>query len=218
MAALKDKIMKAHVQVKVEKRKRLTFIKELSLKDQQNDSRRVTDPDEDFYHCPCGPDDYISIRLDGLLRFYESRIPIYYRNRNYVQVFMVFTSVLSTLLAALNVPQWVPIVAMLGSSLQGWAEFRAISKKLQRYNFVVRNLAKLRLWWSSLQPVDRANLAHFDKLVSEVEDIVSQEFFQWRSATKKATETTAAAENKNAAAEEQNPDESEGRFLALVQK
>ena len=66
--------------------------------------------------------------------------------------------------------------------------------------------------------MDRANLALFDKLVSEVEDIVSQEFFQWRSATKKATETTAAAENKNAAAEEQNPDESEGRFLALVQK
>ena len=138
--------------MKVEMRDRMSFFEHLSIKDTfHNQSRRVQDPDEDFHHCPCGPDDYISIRLDSLLRFYESRIPIYYRNRNYVQVFMVFASVLSTLLAALNVPQWVPIVAMLGSSLQGWAEFRAISKKLQRYNFVVRNLAKLRLWWTSLQ-------------------------------------------------------------------
>ena len=111
-------------------------------------SRRVANPAEDFYHCPCGPDDYLEIRLDSLIHFYETRIPKYCTYRNRVQLLTVVFSAASSFLAALEFPEYIPIVAVVGSSVTGWAEFRAISKKLQRYNFVARNLQSLRLWWT----------------------------------------------------------------------
>jgi hypothetical protein len=155
-------------------------------------SRRVPDPSEDQHHCPCGPDDYLEIRVDSLIQFYETRIPKYFQWRKFVQVLTLLASVISTLLASLNYSEIVPIVTVIGASFTGWAEFRSITKKLQRYNFVVRNLTALRLWWMSLTPVDRASLRHVDHLVCTAEEIVSQEFFQWQAGSRRTAEMLAA--------------------------
>ena len=88
-------------------------------------------------------------------------------------------------------------MAVVGSSVTGWAEFRAISKKLQRYNFVARNLQSLRLWWTRLTPVDRADLQNVDRLVSSTEDIVLQEFSQWQAGARRSEEMLQAAEEES---------------------
>ena len=51
-------------------------------------SRRVPDPSTypDQHHCPLQPDDYVELRIDALLKFYQKRIPRYYRCRLVVQV------------------------------------------------------------------------------------------------------------------------------------
>lgn len=113
------------------------------------------------------------------MAFYQKRIPSYSRRRVVFQIFVLGSSIVSTLLAAVGQSRWTSIVAALAASLAAWQEFSSVSKKLGRYSSTSESLGKLLVWWQSLGEVEQNNLKHIEALVNGVETLAANEAASW---------------------------------------
>ena len=155
-----------------------------------------TKPIMDDYHSPMDANAYISLRLEPMLRFYQSRIHPYYRSKTFVAVFLMVATGASAIMAALGLTVWIGIVAIVASSVTSWSEFSGVGKKLGRYSQAITKLRDLRLWWETLSTVEQASSKHVTQLVELTEDICSHDTKAWlaSAATKSLTQAAAEAE------------------------
>jgi len=113
---------------------------------------------DDSHHAPVNPQEYIRWRLLPTMTFYQRRIPKYaFRRRNY-QYALVIASLCSTLLAALERPNWTAIVASVSGSIAAWQEFVGLAQKLDRYSGASSSLGNILMWWQALPEVDQSNM------------------------------------------------------------
>ena len=129
----------------------------------------------DFFHKPLTPEEYITLRLETQLRFYQSRLPGYSRGHQLSHVFLLLLSVCGAVLSQLQLPMWIAVVTAVASCVTSWIEFSGKSKKLARYNGCITALRNVRLWWDSLQPSGRQASNNIERLVSLTEDICGTE-------------------------------------------
>ena len=89
-------------------------------------------------------------RVEPMVRFYQDRLPTYYRTRSISQLLMIIGSLSGTLMAFLDIAQWSAIATAALVSVTAWAAFHGTSRKLTRYNNTVEKVSSTILWWEAL--------------------------------------------------------------------
>ena len=140
----------------------------------------------DDHHSPLGPEKYIRIRLEGTMRFYQSRVSPYFRSRTMCAVALMLASVGAAVIASLNMSEWISIVSIIGSSITSWTEFSGTSKKLGRYANAISKLRDIRLWWETLSAVQQASSKSVNLLVSMTEDVINHDSKAWLATSQAA--------------------------------
>ena len=129
----------------------------------------------DDHHCPLTPENYLEQRVVPQLRFYQHRLPRYYRFRTLCEFLLISGALSGTVLAVVDLTAWAAIVTACTGAITAWLEFRDVAKKLSRYSEAVNQIATVVRWWESLTDVDRANLSCIDKLVATCEGLFQSE-------------------------------------------
>ena len=72
---------------------------------------------QDDFHSPCRPDEYISIRVQAVLRHYQARLPRYYRTKQCFTLFLLVGSFSGAVLALFGLQTWSAIAtAVVGAA------------------------------------------------------------------------------------------------------
>jgi len=148
------------------------------------------------HQSPLDSEGYICHRIEPIVKFYKSRLPVYGRVRNCLHYFLIFGAFSGAILAHAQQLQYVAIITAITSGVTTWLEFHRTSEKISRYNASITNLSSLLLWWQSIRPPDRALSSNIEYLVQGSENIINQERTSWRSSGK-ATSVNHAVENES---------------------
>ena len=140
----------------------------------------------DWHHKPLLPDDYITLRLETSLRFYQSRLAPNACGANFIFVLLLMLSLGSAVLTQIGFSVWIPIVTASASAVTSFQEFSGKSKKLQRYSSTILSLRNVRLWWDSLEVSTRNTAQNIEKLVEMVEDTIGGESKSWLATSQAA--------------------------------
>jgi len=137
--------------------------------------QRPLDHDEDNFHSPALPDDYIRFRLIPMRDYYQQRIPGVWRKYFFCQVFLIIASVASALIAATSQVAATAIVASLAGGVKAWQEFTAVEQKLDRCSTVANALENTLQWWQGLPEEEKKVKEHISSLVMTTEGHVASE-------------------------------------------
>ena len=155
----------------------------------------------DTHYRPMTPDDYVSLRLLTMLRFYRSRLPRYARSLSLGTWTILVASSVGALVAFLGFAAHVAIISSASAAIAAWMEFRSTAQKVSRYNAIIVSLKNILLWWDSMSQVDRASPVNIDLLVQMGEATLNAERDAWMSAGKPKGENEGAQTKSN-----QHPD------------
>ena len=152
----------------------------------------------DDHHSPVPPETYLRLRVEPMVRFYQSRLPSYYRWRTTYEVILVLGSLSGTLMAFLHVDEWVAVVAALTAMVTAWSAFSGTDSKLSRYSGTIEKVQTIMLWWRSLSQTDKALPANIHQLVTSCEEVFERERESWGSTSMATSLLTQAASNATA--------------------
>jgi hypothetical protein len=147
----------------------------------------------DDHHSPTPPEKYLRLRVEPMTRFYQSRLPSYYRQRTTFEIVLVLGSLSGTLLAFLHVDEWMPAVTAVTAMITAWASFSGTDRKLSRYSSSIEKIQAIMLWWRSLSSTDKALPANIHQLVTACEETFEREREGWASTSVAAQMLTQAA-------------------------
>jgi hypothetical protein len=125
------------------------------------------------------PDDYIKLRLEPMMEFYQSRLP------KYNQIGMIMLTALGLLagsasaLSYFGYANFVVVVTSAGTAITSYLEYSNTQRKLERYTIAVNSIIKLINWWSTIDSVERAGAPAISKLVVGGEAIIGEERLAW---------------------------------------
>ena len=141
---------------------------------------------EDDFHSPMRPDDYIALRVRPKLAFYRARIPHYARRRTVLRCFLFACTASGSIIAYLAnegdvSPRWAVVVTAAAAAFTSWMEFADIGRKVERYTRAVVDIQNLLSSWKSLSDVERSNPHEIAELVHNGESILSNERIAWVS-------------------------------------
>ena len=141
---------------------------------------------EDDFHSPMRPDDYIALRVRPKLAFYRARIPHYARRRTVLRCFLFACTASGSIIADLAnegdvSPRWAVVVTAAAAAFTSWMEFADIGRKVERYTRAVVDIQNLLSSWKSLSDVERSNPHEIAELVRNGESILSNERIAWVS-------------------------------------
>lgn len=134
--------------------------------------------DDDYQH-PVMSQEYLALRVEPHLRFYQSRIPVYARVRNMAEVFLVLGALSGSLLAFLKLSGWAGISAALTAAVTSYTQFSNTESKLERYSDAVQQGNLILLWWRSLTTIEQSTLSMRTSLVTRCEDLFLSERSKW---------------------------------------
>ena len=139
---------------------------------------------DDDHHCPVPSARYVDLRLKGMIRFYQRRLP-WYAWHNRILYFFSFVSVsLSSLLAFFEYTRFVIIGTAMSSAFSSWLEFSNVQQNIQRYSDTIQKLKNLESWWSSLSRIEKAAIPNIEHLVHSTEELINGECESWARALK----------------------------------
>ena len=139
------------------------------------------EPGSDDHHSPIKPDQYIALRLDKMMRFYQRRLPIYTRLRFVLRTTVLLCTASSAVLSYLDLASWVIGVTSLAGAVVSWSEFSETERKIERYTRAVRSVKKVLSWWDVLTDVEKAGADNIATLIETGESIIADERQAWQS-------------------------------------
>ena len=122
-------------------------------------------PGSDDHHSPIKPDQYIALRLDKMMRFYQRRLPIYTRLGFVLRTTVLLCTASSAVLSYLDLASWVIGVTSLAGAVVSWSEFSETERKIERYTRAVRSVKKVLSWWDVLTDVEKAGADNIATLI-----------------------------------------------------
>ena len=153
---------------------------------QQGKGKEV--PLRDDSYCPMLPEQYIEIRLEEMLAFYQLRIPQYARASFQLKVFLVLLAGSASVLSAENLTEWALIVTSAAAMITSYMEFSDVARKTERYTRSAVELENLLSYWKSLPDAEKASTSSIDHLVLTGEAIISEELVAWVSTAQKSSQ------------------------------
>jgi hypothetical protein len=134
------------------------------------------------------PDEYIRIRIGDQIEFFTLRTNQFENRLRRLQIWILIWGGIGTFLAAVGAQYWIPLTAVIVSTITAFLEYRQIEPILVKYNLTKASLENVRNWWQAL-PSEQKNDNNIYKLVSEVEAILESENQGWVQYVKQAQET-----------------------------
>merc|ERR1719277_2479650 len=133
----------------------------------------------DDFHSPVQPGQYIPLRIESAIAFYQKRIPVYGAFGRNLKIFVLMLGLCSALLAHFEYAEQVALVAALNTIMTSWMEFSDYFNKIERYTSTVISLRKLLDWWDSMSEVEKASSATVSRMIQLSESIISEELSSW---------------------------------------
>jgi len=135
-------------------------------------------------------EEYTHVRMFPLLQEYHHRAKVVGRAVKTLQMTIMLTTGLTTLVAAMPhydlrpcVPIMVAFVALLSTSL----EFENYQSRLTNLQKSLETLKGLQIWWQSLSASERRLRANKERLVSTTEEQADAEISPWKKSSKSAS-------------------------------
>jgi hypothetical protein len=119
---------------------------------------------DDDHHAPLNPDAYLKLRVEPQMRFYQSRVPAYYRVRTISEILIVLGSLSGTLMAFLGVDNWTAVVTATTTAVTAWMAFSGTSRKLTRYSNTVSKVMDILLWWKHMTPIEKSSVTNVNQV------------------------------------------------------
>jgi hypothetical protein len=144
---------------------------------------QLEQPDDvdDDHHSPTTAEQYMKLRLEEMLCFYQRRVPDYNRYR-LLQTFLLLSGTFAaSICSRYELPATVTVVVALTGVITSWVEFSDSDRKVERYSGAARQLRKLRLWWQHLDELERMTHSNISKLIETAEATISEERSAWIS-------------------------------------
>ena len=135
----------------------------------------------DDHQSPCTCEEYLRLRVEPMVAFYQSRLPGYYHRRSAFEVVLLLGALSGALLAFLNLDHWSAVFTSVSSFVMSWMGFTSLSDKITRYSNCVDKVGGELLKWRSLTSVEQARLDRQTALVMECEELFARERDAWHS-------------------------------------
>lgn len=135
----------------------------------------------DDFQSPCSTKQYLQLRIEAMLAFYQGRIPHYARRRVLFEVAVVLLGMVASVFAYLQMFSSVVFVTAATTVLVSWIEFSDVSSKTERYTRAVSALNDLLDWWNSLSDIQKSARDSSSRVVLCAEEIFSTERLAWNS-------------------------------------
>lgn len=100
-------------------------------------------------------EDYFEKRLIPLLEGYQRLAPKTAQRLRIYEIGLLVLSVLSTLLGALSMAVWIPIVLSLASGVAAFLQYEALQGRLAALNACIADLTAISSLWASLGVVEK---------------------------------------------------------------
>jgi hypothetical protein len=133
----------------------------------------------DDHHSPLQPNEYLVHRVDKMFKFYQGRLPHYYKIHKACEVILLVGTITMTLTAFLDHAEWAAVVAAMTGAVTAWRAFHGTDKKMTRYSDTIGQLSSIVLWWVHLTEVDKASMANISHLVESCEHVFEAERRGW---------------------------------------
>ena len=163
--------------------------KKTESKTKQEPENATTDaPDDvdDDHHSPTTADQYMELRLEKMLCFYQRRVPDYNRYRLLQTLMLLSGTLAASICSRYEWPAMVTVIVALTGVITSWVEFSDSDRKVERYSGAARQLRKLRLWWQHLGELERMTHSNVSKLIETAEATISEERTAWISTNQQA--------------------------------
>ena len=134
---------------------------------------------QDDHYSDLSADEYIALRFEPLVSFYQRRLPRYARCYAIHQAILALAASVLTMLVYFGAAQWSSVCAAGVAAVTAWTEFNSIQKKMRRYSETIHNANQVLLWWHSLQSMQKT--ASFPVLVERCEACFGSEHSSWLS-------------------------------------
>lgn len=161
-----------------------------------DETKKALPADADSHHAPATPQDYMRWRMEPALEFYQGKIPSYTRRKMIMQILVLTSTIIGTVLATIGQPSWTAIVSSAAAAISAWLEFTGLAQKLDRFSAAVEALGELQIWWQSLDNVERAASQNVSKLVRGTEKVICSESASWLRGAQEAQQQAQKLHNE----------------------
>jgi hypothetical protein len=134
------------------------------------------------------PEDYIRIRLNGQISYYQGRVATLRKKLDQLHWCTYIIAGLGTLLAVFELQAWIALATTITTTIGSWLGQMQWESSVTTYNQNVANLDEIRLWWKGLSPADRFLPANRDSLVLQTETTLKTEYDGWVQQMKQSLE------------------------------
>lgn len=125
------------------------------------------------------PDEYIRVRLDDQLHYYQRSTEREWKRMKKFQLWIIIFSGAGTLLAAVGWQLWIALTATLAGTFTTYIEYRQVENSIIKYNQTATYLENIKNWWAALPPWERANPKNVDFLIEQTEKTLQSELTGW---------------------------------------
>eukprot|EP01052_Picozoa_sp_SAG31_P013515 SAG31_NODE_813_length_11892_cov_5.354538_3_plen_244_part_00 len=160
---------------------------------------------DDDHHKPIGPDEYIHMRVEPQVLFYQGQLPTDYRFRSTFEVLLILGSLSGTLMAFLDADQWTAGITTITTAIIAWMGYVQLDAKISRYSNVVARIKTETAWWGSLDQIGRSSLKNCQRLVETCENEFETEHVAWSAVKVDVENDKEAAETDNGGKEPDKP-------------
>ena len=106
-----------------------------------DDDRHIDD-----FHSPIEPEQYLALRLDGMIEHYQKKIPLFYNWRCFWELVLALCTVASATLSFLSeYTAYVAIATSLAAGVTSWNARDDLAMRISRYTNAVRSPPRLQL-------------------------------------------------------------------------
>jgi hypothetical protein len=130
-------------------------------------------------------EEYLEIRVNGEIGYYEGRIRRLERRRSVMQFLAVAASAAGAVVAAAGAETWVALTSALGTAPLAYLAYLQVDNTIIAYNQTAARLEALVRHWRA-RPASGRTPQAFIRLVTEAESILTAELGMWVEEMKEA--------------------------------
>ena len=149
---------------------------------------------EDDLYSQLNPAEYYRVRLLPQIAYYMNKTPVLERRLRILQWTTYVLGAGAAILGFIGYQLWIAVTGAFIAAIATYLEYERIATLLVQFNRTVVELNKLKDWWNSLMPVERAAPGNFFLLVEGVEMVLDKEVSSWMSS---ATASDKAGEDED---------------------
>lgn len=142
------------------------------------------------------PEDYIRVRLEDQLHFYQGKVVKYGKKTRQLNWRIILFGALGTALAAFGFEIWIAATTTIVGAITTYLEYNQYENTLIGYNQANRDLESIRMWWRATPALEKESHSTYERLVQSAESVLSNEHGGWIQNMKDALEKLAEDDEK----------------------